>query len=41
MGFAKKVFIKNFWKSVDNEYTAVYNEHRQVGNGQTVFPNKH
>lgn len=40
-GFAKKVFRKIFGKSVDNAETAVYNEHRQAGNGQTVFFKKH
>lgn len=33
--FAKKVFRKNFGKSVDKAETAVYNEHRQAENGQT------
>ena len=41
MGFAKKVFRKIFGKSVDNADTAVYNEHRKAGNGQTVFFKKH
>lgn len=40
MGFAKKVFIKNFGKSVDNADTAVYNESRQAENGQKTKGDK-